>query len=168
MHVFVLGRSSHHTHGISNRLAASSSRARFLGMVAGMAMSELIDKPEHRMKFDIDDLETDEAKWYRQLIHVDDQVGDMTDLKRCWVENRLETSAMKSRIPQPISSLALQPTVPPQKKKATQTKGALKIVEISDSNDTEDFQPYAKPDSDPEDESEDPTLVNRDRPKPPV
>ena len=39
---------------------------------------------------------------------------------------------------------------------------------LDDSEDDDDLIPYAKPDSDPEDEDEDPTLINRDKPKAPV
>jgi len=44
-----------------------------------------------------------------------------------------------------------------------------RIIELlDDDDDDDDLVPYAKPDSDHEDDDEDPTLVNRDKPKPPV
>jgi telomere length regulation protein len=39
---------------------------------------------------------------------------------------------------------------------------------LDDSEEDDDLVPYAKPDSDPEDEDEDPTMINRDKPKAPV
>ena len=168
MHVAVLGRSGHHTHGVSNRLAASSSRARFLGMVVGVAVSELIDKPENRMKFDVEELETEEAKWYRQLIYVDDKTGDFTDAKTCWKKkgparpNR-ENIQLKEK-KKSISNQAAPRNLP----RMPTGPRIIEVLDEDDSDDSDDLQPYAKPDSDPEDESEDPTLVNRNKPTAPV
>ncbi|KAG9750242.1 hypothetical protein KCU75_g13636, partial [Aureobasidium melanogenum] len=45
MSLFIMARSSAHLNGMSNRLNSSSPRARFLGMIVGMAISDLVDKP---------------------------------------------------------------------------------------------------------------------------
>lgn len=49
MNVFMTARSSTHTGAISERLSSSSPKARFLGMVVGTAISQLIDKEGSRM-----------------------------------------------------------------------------------------------------------------------
>ena len=67
---------------MSNRIGASSPRTRFLGIVVGMAISELIDKPDNRMKFELDDAEASEAKWYQRLTHVEDELGNLRDLEQ--------------------------------------------------------------------------------------
>ncbi|KAB8299171.1 hypothetical protein EYC80_001274 [Monilinia laxa] len=56
-------RTGSHLSVVSNRLAASSPRARFLGMVIGEALSSLVDKGDKVMDFKLDDTKTPEAKW---------------------------------------------------------------------------------------------------------
>jgi len=174
MFVFTIVRSGEHTHGMSNRLAASSSRARWLGMMAGMALSELIDKPESRMVFDNDEIRSDEAKWYLQLVHVDDKPGSIQDLRdilrKHEIAGILEVEAKKP-------SLAIrkkkrkQADTREEPKKLVEQQAAskpLSIVELDDEEEEDDLVPYAKPDSDPEDSEEDPTLIRRDKPRAPV
>ena len=56
-----IGRSSIFLGSISNRLAASSTRARFLGLIVGTAISELVEQPGKAMKFDLQEMESEEA-----------------------------------------------------------------------------------------------------------
>ncbi|KAL1383696.1 telomere length regulation protein-domain-containing protein [Phyllosticta capitalensis] len=163
MFLFTIARSSVHTSGTSNRLSASSLRARFLGMVAAMALSELIDKPDKRLKFEIEELESDEAQWYRQLVTTEDPIGNLEDLvvekktdEKPTTLSKKKSSTQKQRGPTKIEE-APKPAA-----------SGPRIVEILDSDEDDDLTPYAKPDSDPEDDSEDPTLVNRNKPTAPV
>lgn len=162
MFLFTLARSSLHLNGISNRLNASSLRARFLGMVVGMAISQLVDK-ESKLTFDLEDMKTPEADWYRGLTKVNDQVGDVEAMRNALAITQHVT------IKKPSSSRksqTLNAKVSPMPR--TDFEGP-RVVEVVDEDDEDDdLVPYAKPDSDPEDEDEDPTLINRDKPKAPV
>lgn len=63
-------RSGSHLGVVSNRLGASSPRARFLGMVVGEALSSLTEKGDKRLDFKVDDMTTAEAKWFKNLVSV--------------------------------------------------------------------------------------------------
>lgn len=158
-----LSKSSVYLNAISNRLAASSPRARFLGMVLGNAVSALVDPEDKRMKFTAEELNSSDGQWYINLTNVEDTIGLIKDLKP------LEASSVKSlgKRARPVTSNA-KPT------KLTKPPNAsskiISIEEINDSSESEsdDLPMYGKPDSDPSDEDEDPTLVQRDRPTAPV
>ncbi|KAI9720016.1 MAG: hypothetical protein M1812_003142 [Candelaria pacifica] len=192
MYLFTLARSSTHISSVSNRLAASSPRARLLGMVVGVAISELIDKPGKRMAFGTDELDTPDARWYKSLINVQDDVtGPLETL------NSLRNTDSKgvAKITQPSkekSRRVAAPSVAKGPKPSTANRNSLnsyspstsskvpsqpssKIISIEEIEDDEDHEvssedliPYEKPDSDPDDEDEDPTLVQRNKPKAPV
>jgi telomere length regulation protein len=151
-------RSGSQLSAISNRLAASSPRARFLGMVVGEALSSLVDKGDKRMDFKMDEMQTPEARWYKGLVTVSDILGS-------------------------LDPLMSQPQVPPKKvnpqpiretRKGQIMQRGSKIVAIEEVDDNEDesgnngLVPYAKPDSDAEDSEEDPTLITRNKPTTPV
>jgi telomere length regulation protein len=150
----ILLRSSTYLTAISNRLASSATRARFLGMVVGEALSSLVDQPDKRMKFKLEELESAESKWYQSLTSVHDSVGP-TDL----LKPAIIIKPHERRKPQSSKTEA----------RNTQLRGQSKIISIEELSDgsakSEDgnFVPYAKPDSDPEDEDEDPTLVQRNK-----
>lgn len=138
-------------------------------MVVGMAISELVDKTESVLKFDIDVTLSGEVKWYRQLIYIDDEVGSVADLKAT------ETVKMGSERKAPPNTasgtrtkenLVARPTG--GKAKPAVMPSGLRIVEVDDSSEDEDLVPYMKPDSDPEDDHDDPTLVKRNKPVAPV
>jgi telomere length regulation protein len=170
MSLFILARSSAHLNGMSNRLNASSRRARFLGMVVGMAISDLVDKPGSKMDFDIDDLKTPESKWYQRLVRVHDKIGSFSHVKEVFGTNAVHASAEKPKtstqsrpVKKPASSAPLSKSI------IQEVPQGPRIMQVLDESDEDhDLVPYAKPDSDPEDEDEDPTLINRDRPKAPV
>lgn len=169
MYLFTMAKSSIFTNGVSNRLAASSPRARFLGMIVGMAISELVDKQENRLRFDIDQTLTEEAKWYCQLVHVDDKIGSVVDLRAgetALTKRELKTSSATTVGARSGSKSVMRST----RSKATPAAppSGLRIVELDDDSDDEDLVPYAKPDSDPEDDNDDPTLVQRNKPAAPV
>ena len=157
-----LCRSSIYLNPVSNRLAASSQRARFLGMVVGTAFSELVDPKDKRMAFSTDEMNTSDGQWYRSLVTVNDSLGSIEDLKSA------SAPLTESSVQPPRS---INSSTSGGSKKAAQTSSkVISIEEIDDSSNSEaeDLPMYEKPDSDPEDEDEDPTLVQRNRPMVPV
>ena len=158
-----VSRSSVYLTAISNRLAASSPLARFLGMVVGNVISELVDPQDRRMKFDSEELHSPDGLWYRSLPTIEDTIGSIEDLKP---------------IISPTSKSVMDPSKSANNNKrltkaVNTTKSTSKIVaieEIDNSSDSEDedLPLYQKPDSDHSDSDEDATLVQRDRPTPPV
>ncbi|KAI9698436.1 MAG: telomere binding protein [Candelina mexicana] len=192
MYLSTLARSSIHLSSISNRLAASSPRARFLGMVVGVAISELVDKPEKRMTFGTDELDNPDARWYKSLTTVQDEVdGSLetltllrgNDSKRVAKGSHLcnekgqrfsapnAAKAPKSGVISRNSSVRLlAPTT--SRASSPSTSKIISIEEIEDDEEddvsSDDLIPYEKPDSDPEDEDEDPTLVQRNKPTAPL
>ncbi|THW80093.1 hypothetical protein D6D19_00705 [Aureobasidium pullulans] len=170
MSLFIMARSSAHLNGMSNRLNSSSPKARFLGMVVGMAISDLVDKSESKMNFDIDDMKTPEGKWYQHLVRVNDKFGNYTDIKNVFgneTTNSLTKSSQTNK--SPASRKKPVPSKPKPKPMIQEEPRGSRIMEVlDDSEEDDDLVPYAKPDSDPEDEDEDPTMINRDKPKAPV
>ncbi|KAF2085630.1 hypothetical protein K490DRAFT_67513 [Saccharata proteae CBS 121410] len=162
MLLFTLARSSTQTRGMSNRVAASSPRARFLGMVVGMAMSDLVDKPDNRLKFEFDESEDADARWFMQLTKIDDKIGSISNIRHT------STQATESMPIRPSASKKMQ-NEHTKSNPQPPAVGGPRIIEILDESDSDDdLVPYSKPDSDPEDDSEDPTLVQRNKPTAPV
>ena len=157
-----IARSSNFTRGISNRLSASSRRARTLGMIVAVAISQLVDTPEKRIKFEIDADDQSELEWYRSLTQLEDRIGDMKELASFWGTLRThepkKTEKVNTSKRKPNATI-LAPKVLPAK--------VIEIVEPEGDVENE-LTPYIKPDSDPEDEDEDPTLVNRNKPRAPM
>ncbi|TRX97634.1 hypothetical protein FHL15_001389 [Xylaria flabelliformis] len=145
---------------ISNRLAESQSRARFLGMAVGEALSGLVHGKD-KLDFKMEEMDTEEAGWYKGLVNVSDKAGPLGPLK--------------TSIPSPQAKTANKPVrstrerVSSRPSKVPKTTGFI-IEEIEDDEEQEDpdLAPYAKPDSDAEDSDDDPTLINRHKPKAPV
>lgn len=159
-----LSRSSSYLNTISNRLAASSSRARFLGMIVGTAISELIDARDKRMDFGAEDLKSPDGIWYKSLTAVNDVVGSLEDLEVSPIATRKATKKATTKLATRIVASS---------KSTGRTNATSKIISIeeidgSSDSEEEDLPMYEKPDSDPSDEDEDPTLVQRDRPTAPV
>lgn len=161
-HLVDLSRSSIYLNAVSNRLAASSPRARFLGMVVGTAFSELVDPKDKQMTFSADEMDSPDGQWYRNLTKINDSVGSITDLKPAFAPP-IQSSTQLSKSANSSNSARA-------KKSAPATSKVISIEEIDDDSDSEaeDLPMYEKPDSDPDDEDEDPTLVQRDRPTAPV
>ncbi|CEF72282.1 hypothetical protein FGSG_00363 [Fusarium graminearum PH-1] len=151
---------------ISNRIGATQSRAQFLGLVVGEALSSLIDDSKQRLNFKMEETDTEEAQQLKGLTKISDPVGPTDPI---------------------LSNIAIEPTIQkrkhttsskPAQKKAKQKKPIITevkpkaIIEEIDSSDEdededEDLAPYFK-DSDPEDSDDDATLVQRNKIKPPV
>jgi telomere length regulation protein len=155
-------RSSAWMNAISNRLAATNQRVRFLGILVGEALSGLVDKEDKRLNFKIEETEQAEGKWYKGLVRVSDDVGPLGPLQRL-SSNQPQPKPQPQQKPQ-------KPTPKPAPQRQQQPKSGLIIEELSDGEPPEedDIVPYAKPDSDPEDSDDDPTLIRRDKPKAPV
>ncbi|KAF7185816.1 DNA replication checkpoint protein tel2 [Pseudocercospora fuligena] len=174
MAVLMIARSSGHMQGVSDRLHASNLRARWLGMIVGTAISSLVDKEGSKMDFGTEDMQTQEARWYLGLVDIEPPVGSLDEFKQFTEMDDIGTKpkhAKKRPIPSerlPIinGKQTFGPVRPPAQTKVV----GERVTELDDDSehDDDDLKPYAKPDDDPEDSDEDATLVNRDKPRPPV
>lgn len=163
-YIFELSRSTSYLQAVSNRLAASLPQARFLGMVVGMAISRLVDQSDKIMKFDAEEMEGQEAEWWFTLTIMEDVMGSIDALTNLSTEQTRTSSQMISR-----RSNTAQEGLRRSKPKPPAQSKIISIEEVDDNSEREDdLTPYQKPDDDPEDSDEDPTLINRFKPKPPV
>ncbi|KAK0624707.1 telomere length regulation protein-domain-containing protein [Bombardia bombarda] len=145
---------------ISNRLASTNQRSRFLGMVVGEGLSGLVEKGDKKLDFHMEDTNQAEGKWYKGLVQVSDTVGSWNSLS----------------VPQKEPSKSQKvPQKPPPRPKAQPTRTVQPrqqgfiIEEVDEDTDEDDgLVPYPKPEGDEEDSDDDPTLVRRDKPKAPV
>jgi telomere length regulation protein len=161
-----IGRTGVFLNAVSNRLAAASTRARFLGMLIGTAISQLIEEPGKAMRFDLEEMESTEAEWYLSLTRTEDSIGSLEPIKLR--ENVTAVSGQKLNKGSTFTSSSR----PFKKAGQTATSKIVAIEEISDSDEEEDEDedliPYEKPDEDPSDSDDDPTLVQRNKPTAPV
>jgi len=143
-------------------------------MVVGMAVSELIDKPENKMNFESDDMHTSEAEWYRELTHIKDEAGSLDDIRlfsggkqdHQIVQLGLRKDRETGKL---LDQLRRKPPASKPPSSTANIPSGIRIVDLDDGDSEEDdLVPYRKPDSDPEDEEDDPTLVQRNKPLPPV
>lgn len=167
MFLTMMAKSSYHVTGMSNRIGATSPRARFLGMAIGTAISKIVDKPESQLKFDLEGAEAVEAKWFQRLTEVNDRMGELKDLKP--QEQKLQSIPHRGR-QQGKQPSQIRPNTKSSKISAVTEKTGPVIMEILDDSTEEDddLMPYEKPDSDPEDDTDDPTEINRNKPIAPV
>ena len=161
----MLLRSGTYLTAISNRIASTHPRARFLGMAVGEALSALIDNKAKKLDFHMDETDTEEAQWLKSLTAVSDAVGPMEPL----------LSRKRPDAPAPPRTARARPK-PKAGKPHAQAKPSVAepapraiIEEIDSSSDEDDeqFSPMAKG-SDAEDSDDDPTLIQRNKPKAPV
>ena len=164
MYLTTIAQSSIYLNAISNRLAASSQRARFLGMIVGAAISGMVDPSDKRLAFSTEEINNTEGQWYRSLVKVQDRVGCVDDIRRSTAPNH--SNAKHTEPMEHKSSKQLGPA----SGKLNTTSKIISIEAIDDDEDSEDedLMMYEKPDSDEEDEDEDPTLVQRNKPTAPV
>ena len=159
--IMEIGRSSAFLNTVSNRLAASSSKARFLAMIIGMSISQLIEQPGKAMKFDLEEMEGDEALWYFNMVNTQDSVGPL--------ESIMPTdSASKAQQPAKSSPTSARATRKPPPRTAKIVAIEEIVSENEEPEENEELIPYEKPDEDPYDSDEDPTLVQRNKPTAPV
>ena len=158
MKLKILARSGVYLNAVSNRLSASSDRARFLGMLVGEAISGLVESTSNRMDFKMEELKSPEAEWYKSLVNVVDSLGSVESLRK-----HIAPGAKPSQLARPRE--VKKPTRPSQ-----HSSKIISIEELDDENSEEDSDlvPYTKPGSDEEDSDEDPTLVVRNKPTAPV
>ena len=152
-----ISQSAPYLTAISNRLGASSPRASLLGMLLGVAVSELVDPLDKRLKFDDERLSNEDGEWYRSLVQIHDRPGDISDL---------QASHQTRRIPRniPKHKFSTIPASKPERSSDNQPSASSS----SESEEDPDLPRLSKPDSDPSDSEDDPTLINRSAPKPPV
>ncbi|KAL3446884.1 telomere length regulation protein-domain-containing protein [Aspergillus insuetus] len=164
--IMSIGRTGVFLNAVSNRLAAASTRARFLGMLIGTAISQLIEEPGKAMRFDLEEMESTEAEWYLSLTRTEDSIGSLEPIKLR--KNVAAVSGQKMNKGSTFTSSSR----PFKKAGQTGTSKIVAIEEISDSDEEEDEDedliPYEKPDEDPSDSDDDPTLVQRNKPTAPV
>ena len=146
---------------ISNRLAASVPRARFLGMLIATAVSRIVDEVGSVMSFEVEEMESQEAQQWLQLTTIMDSIGTLEDLTHA--------SSVQSMI-MPLSRPLAAPRKAAQREPGSQvaTSKILSIEEVDEDDQIDDLVPYPKPDDDPSDSEEDATLIDRSKPKAPV
>jgi telomere length regulation protein len=164
MKVKILTRSSPFLNAVSSRLAATTERARLLGMVVGEAISGLVEETGKQMDFKMEQTKTPEAEWYKSLVTVADTIGSVGLLRTPTALMERESRSQNIQGSRHSDRKA---------KPATRQQPASKIISIEELSDgsyesEDDLVPYAKPDSDAEDSDDDPTLVVRDKPTAPV
>ncbi|GAW14303.1 hypothetical protein ANO14919_037040 [Xylariales sp. No.14919] len=157
----VLMRSSVYLNAISNRLAESQSRARFLGMTVGEALSGLVHAKDTKLDFKMEEMATEEADWYKSLVYVSDRAGPLDPLRTSIPPSQPRSSNKPAR--------PAKRQTPPRPRNIPAKSGfVIEEVEDDGEQDDPDLVPYAKPDSDAEESDDDPTLINRNKPKAPV
>lgn len=171
--MFLVGiaRSSVYLNAISNRLAASSQRARLLGMIVGATISEIVDPKDKRLAFSSEEMNNTEGQWYRKLFKVEDHIGSVDETKPFFLATGLATGHRdtKAKYTKPVEHKGGKQLGPVLNRPPTSSK-IISIEEVDDEVDSEDedLVMYEKPDSDEDDEDEDPTLVQRNKPTAPV
>ncbi|EXJ88295.1 hypothetical protein A1O1_05225 [Capronia coronata CBS 617.96] len=151
---------------VSTRLSASVPRARFLGMIVAVAMSKSIDKPDKVMDFGVEEIQGEDAQRWLDLVNIRDSIGSLADLP-------------KTEVPPGKMKATSRSTKParPKRVSVTSQPHSSKVIAIEEVDETEHtgsdeeelgLRPYARPDSDPSDSDDDPTLINRNKPSAPV
>lgn len=117
------------------------------------------------MKFDLEEMQSEEAHWYLNLTKVQDEAGSFDSIKALQKTRPSLQQPSKDYHPRSKTKPSAKSSLPP-------TSKIVAIEEIDDSgeesDEDEDLIPYEKPDDDAEDEDEDPTLVQRNKPTAPV
>ena len=159
-----VSRSSLFMTTVSNRLGASITQARFLGMVLGAAVSKLTDKPDKMLDFDADEMGTAEARSWLAIPNIFDTVGNLDDLRAVRTSQAVSTttpSPSKGRDDMRLTTIAPKPLFKP-------ISTARPKIQLLESEDEDDLVPYPKPDDDPSDSEDDATLIDRSKPSAPV
>lgn len=135
-------------------------------MIVGTAISEIIEEPGKSLKFDLEEMRSEEARWYLSLTKVQDKVGPRESIKALQAQQSM--THQKPQKGARVNSDKRPQTHPGQQQRSK----IVAIEEIDDSSDAsdedEDLIPYEKPDDDEDDDDEDPTLVQRNKPIAPV
>ncbi|MCJ1310909.1 telomere binding protein [Agyrium rufum] len=156
-------KSSDYINAISIRISASSTRARLLGMNVANALTNLQDPGGEKEIFKGEDVTGPDAERLQSLVKTQDLMGSLEDLSTF----KMTTASTRKK---PFEGTP-QKTHNPKPTLASSSK-IVSIEELSASDSSESFDSdlptYAKPDTDPEDSDEDPTLITRNKPHAPV
>ncbi|KAG6123537.1 hypothetical protein E4U13_005005 [Claviceps humidiphila] len=172
----MLLRSGTYLGTISNRIASTHGRARFLGLCVGEALSLLQDSNAKKLDFHMDETDSEEAQWLKNLAKVADAVGPAGPILTC-PSSRVETNAQRLRVAATLKSTpavsTLRPKPKPKAKPMPVSQPAPRpiIEEIDSSDESADdelLQPLPNEGSDDPDSDDDATLVRRNKPNPPV
>ncbi|KAG5960573.1 hypothetical protein E4U57_008155 [Claviceps arundinis] len=172
----MLLRSGTYLRTISNRIASTHGRARFLGLCVGEALSLLQDSNAKKLDFHMDETDSEEAQWLKNLTKVADAVGPAEPILTC-PSSRVETNAQRLRVAATLKSTpavsTLRPKPKPKAKPMPVSQPAPRpiIEEIDSSDESADdelLQPLPNEGSDDPDSDDDATLVRRNKPNPPV
>jgi telomere length regulation protein len=152
-------RSSDYLNGVSKHLSSSSTRSRWLGMVVATTVSGAVDTNGPKIEFGDESMSTLDAEWYKSLSTLNDEPSAIWTLSDLFSQDVPPSRGPKLTASLPIRKQKGKPE--PSKKAKSATRNVIEVID-------DDIVGYAKPDSDPEDEEEDPTLINREKPRPPV
>ena len=159
----MLLRSGQYMRTISNRIAATQTKSRVLGMVVGETLSSLSDGKGKQLDFKMEETDEEEAQILKQLVNVSDVVGPVDPILSSEPQHRpLKTQS-------PALAVAKKSTKK-SRPQISQPKPKAVIEEIDSSaedDEDDDLVPYNKH-SDPEDSDDDADLVQRNKLKPPV
>lgn len=156
----MLLRSSAAMSFVSSRLTASQTQARYLGMIVGEALSQLVHEGDKRLDFKMKETKSEEALWYKSLVDVSDVVGPVDPL--------ISDQKKEPRKRIPVAKQSLKPKSAAKPSAAvSKAKAIIEEVESSEDED-DDIIPLNKPDEDEEDSDDDPETIRRDKPKAPV
>ena len=114
------------------------------------------------MNFKSEEVTGIEGQRYMKLIKLEDSIGSISDLHLASASKKIVTGLSQVKAAKSKGSPVLIKPIPESK--------IISIEEIDNSSDSddEDLPSYEKPDSDPSDSEDDPTLVERNRPVAPV
>ncbi|KAG6007411.1 hypothetical protein E4U21_006000 [Claviceps maximensis] len=170
-------RSGTYLRTISNRIASTHARARFLGLCVGEALSMLQDSNAKKLDFHMDETDTEEAQWLKSLTKVTDSVGPVGPILLTAPSSaaaNTQTSPSQWHT-QSKSKPKPKPKPKPRAKSKTMPvsqpapRPIVEEIDSSDeSSDDDHFQPMPDQGSDAEDSDDDPTLIRRNKPNPPV
>ncbi|KAI9890776.1 MAG: telomere binding protein [Vezdaea aestivalis] len=146
-----LSRSTAHLSGVSDRLNAQDERARFLGLFVATAISNLSDDDGNRLNFGLKDVDGEKSRWYQDLVHVNDLVGQVDDPATLFRQQKFDDSSVLNSV---------QPSIRTTRSPKLSNTYSTSSMTSSQSR-TSTFKPYPKPFSDPPDTSSDPTLIDR-------
>ena len=148
---------------ISNRIAASSERSRYLGMVFGTLISQIVDPADKQLNFSLVQQDSPEYSKLRSLLNINDSVGTVQDLA---IDGHGSPSGENKKAKGKVGGK--QPTRAAKPSTSASSK-VTSIEEVEDSgSDDDDLRVYGKIDSDAEESEEDIELVQRNKPKAPV
>lgn len=144
-----------------------------MGLCVGEALSLLQDSSAKKLDFHMDETDTEEAQWLKSLTKVTDSIGPAEPIllsapTSAATNTRTSPSWLQSQ-PKPKAKAQLKPKSKPMPVSQPAPRPIVEEIDSSDdSSDDDHLQPMPNQGSDAEDSDDDPTLVRRNKPKPPV